>query len=321
MSKDFHCIVCGETCIDLPIKTVDRETPLSSQGTLLVEPIQPGTGGIVPNGGIAMAKMGLRTAAFGCVGDDDWANMLESRLTDAGLNTDLVVRSDRRSTSVTAILVDNGGEHTFAFHPGASALFNAELVRHHIDVFERSEFALFGYYGLFDEFAQELPILLKHIQSLGCRTAMDAAAGGGNLQPLDRILPFLDIYVPSLDEAKSQTGCSDPIQMIECFRQFAPNSLLGIKLGAEGAVLSEGGSDELIQIPPVTPGSEVIDTTGAGDCFYAGLICGLVNGMSVRDAGRLAAAAGSCAVTEFGATAGLPDFNTLCRMANISGTS
>ena len=136
------------------------------------------------------------------------------------------------------------------------------------------------------------------------------------MQPLDRILPHLDIYVPSYDEAQSQTGESDPQRMIAVFREFCQGGLLGVKLGDEGALLSPA-PDDWIQVPPVEPPGPVVDTTGAGDSFYAGLITGLSHGMSVYDAGRLGAAAGACCVTALGATAGLRSFEETRQLAGV----
>lgn len=317
MDRDFDCVVCGETCIDLTVRPVDRSQPLHVQGTLRVGPIQAGTGGIVPNSGMAMAKMGLRCAGFGCVGNDDWADLLTDRLKNAGMNADYIVRMPQQQTSATAILVDDSGDHTFAFHPGASTAFSAELVTEHLSLFERSRYALLGYYGLMSPGTEaSLAGVFRQIQQTGCRTALDSAAGGGELSPLDEILPWLDVYVPSYDEARSQTGCNEPREMVRVFRKFAPQALLGIKLGSHGAVLSPG-AEEWITVAPVTPPGDVVDTTGAGDCFYAGLICGLARGLSVSDAGRLAAAAGACSVTQPGATTGLPDFEALSSLAGL----
>ena len=320
MNRNFDCVVCGETCIDLTVRPVDRSRPLDAQGTLRVGPIQTGTGGIVPNSGMAMARLGLNCAGFGCVGDDDWATLLVDRLKKAGMNTESINRFSGHTTSVTAILVDESGEHTFAFHAGASSRFEAPLITHKLEMFERTKYALFGYYGLLPQLEADLPEILRQIRLRGCKTALDAAAGGGTLRPLDRILPHLDLYVPSFDEARSQTGCEDPRDMIRTFREFAPQALLGIKLGADGALLSPA-VNEWIDVVPCTPPGDVVDTTGAGDCFYAALICGFVRGFSVSDAGKLAAAAGACCVTKPGATAGLPDFKTLSRMAGVTPVS
>lgn len=314
MDREFDCVICGETCIDLTVRPIDRGQPLKRLGTLRVEPIQAGTGGIVPNSGTAMARMGMHCAAFGCVGDDHWATFLTERLAAAGLDTQLLLPLRARATSATAVLVDHNGEHTFAFHPGASAGCDASVIQQHISVFARSRYALFGYYGLMPHLESELAGIMQQVQSLGCRTALDSAAGGGTLSPLDQILPWLDVYVPSFDEAKSQTGCDDPEKMIRTFREYAPKALLGVKLGAGGALLSSS-EDHWIRVAAVKPPGNIVDTTGAGDCFYAGLICGLVRGMTVEDAGKLGAAAGACSVTMEGATAGLPEWSVLSRMS------
>lgn len=316
MGRDFDCVVCGETCVDLSVRPIDRSRPLLGQGLLRVEPIVAGTGGIVPNAGMALTRMGMACAGFGCVGDDNWADLVTARLNNAGMNTELILPLAGEATSVTAILGDDTGEHNFAFHAGASRRFDSGRIAPHLSVFKRSRFALFGYYGLMPQLEADLPDVLRRIRLQGCRTALDAAADGGRRQPLDQILPHLDLYVPSYDEAQSQTGCDDPEAMIRVFRDFAPEALLGVKLGADGALLSPA-ADTWIEVAAIPPPGDVVDTTGAGDCFYAGLICGLLRGCSVADAGKLAAAAGACAVTRAGATAGLPDFDVLGRIAGI----
>ena len=137
------------------------------------------------------------------------------------------------------------------------------------------------------------------------------------MQPLDKLLPHLDVYVPSRAEATHQTGKTDPQAIIETYRGCGAAGLLGVKLGDQGALLSptEG---QFLEIPPVQPPGPVLDTTGAGDCFYAGLLCGLLRGMTVEQAGRLGAATGACCVTGLGATAGLRSFSETAQLAGLS---
>ena len=75
---------------------------------------------------------------------------------------------------------------------------------------------------------------------------------------------------------------------------------------------------EYVDIPCVPAPGPVVDTTGAGDAFYAGLLTGLLRGMTVQQAGRLAAAAGACCVTGYGATAGLRDYQATAALAGNS---
>jgi sugar/nucleoside kinase (ribokinase family) len=162
----------------------------------------------------------------------------------------------------------------------------------------------------------DLPEIYARIRETGCRTALDAAGDGGGMQPLDRILPHLDIYVPSRAEAMRQTGQADPRAIIETYRAHGASGLVGVKLGSDGALLSPAPG-QFHAIRQVEPPGPVVDTTGAGDCFYAGLLAGLLRGMNVQDAGKLGAATGACCVTALGASAGLRDFGETARLAGV----
>ena len=78
---------------------------------------------------------------------------------------------------------------------------------------------LIGYYSLMPNLDPDLPETLAAIRQTGCRTAMDTAGDGGTMRPLDRILPHLDVYVPSHDEATHQTGETDPRKIIDVYRR------------------------------------------------------------------------------------------------------
>jgi fructokinase len=136
------------------------------------------------------------------------------------------------------------------------------------------------------------------------------------MQPLDRLLPHLDVYVPSMNEGSHQTGLEDPRTILKLYRDCGAPGLIGVKLGSKGALLSPAAG-EFIEIPAVPPPGAIVDTTGAGDCFYAGLLTGLLRGMDVARAGRLGAAAGACCVTALGATAGIRDFAATTALAGI----
>ena len=194
---------------------------------------------------------------------------------------------------------------------------DGRLFLDHIDLFARSRMALIGYYSLMPNLEGDLPEVLAAIRQTGCRTALDCAGSGGAMQPLDRILPHLDIYVPSLNEAVHQTGLADPRAILELYRSCGATGLLGVKLGSKGVLLS-AAADEYIEIPAVSPPGAIVDTTGAGDCFYAGLLTGLLRGMDVRSAGLLGTAAGACCVTALGATAGIRDFAATAELAGLT---
>jgi ribokinase len=142
------------------------------------------------------------------------------------------------------------------------------------------------------------------------RTAAIAAAAGAtvilNPAPADQPLPAsllrnLSILVPNETEACTLADATEPV--------IAAQRLLGLgvptivlTLGSQGAmIVQESGS---LHVPafPIVP----VDTTAAGDAFLGGLAVGLVDGLPLSEAVRLAAAAGALAATRAGAQPSLP---------------
>jgi len=318
MEKTIDCVVCGSCVVDILVRPVPLESPIGGGRLIITDPIAVTTGGLVSNSGIAMAKLGMKAAAFSYVGHDDWAAVVRQKFEAERLDASHLLTHPTAATSTTAVLIDPSGERSFAHCVGAPKLMRQQDFLDHLDLFARSRMALVGYYSLMPNLEEDLPELFARLRQMGCQTALDAAGDGGAMQPLDRILPHLDFYVPSLSEAVHQTGETDPRRILECFRGCGAPGLLGVKLGTQGALLSPADG-EFLSIDLVKAPGPVVDTTGAGDSFFAGLLVGLLRGMSLADAGRLGAATGACCVTALGATAGLRDFGATMRLAGLSG--
>ncbi len=314
--QDFDCVVCGSCVADLLVRPFPLEAGLGRSRTIVVEPIEATVGGLVANAGIAMARLGLRVAALGMVGDDAFGEMFRRRLEGEGISTDALQTTAAAPTTTAVVLIDRQGERSFAFHPGTTAAVDRRLLLDHLDLFARSRWALLGYYSLLPRLEGDLPEVLQKIRSAGCRTALDSAGDGGHLEPLDRALVHLDAYVPSRNEAAHQTGRSEPQAMLETYRACGARGLLGVKLGEHGALLSPG-PEQFIQVDPALPPEGVVDTTGAGDAFDAGLLAGLLAGLDTEAAGRLAAATAACCISARGATAGLRSRAATARLAGV----
>lgn len=312
MSSRFDCVVCGSCTIDLLIRPVNLAEALGTDRLHRVDPIQLSVGGIVSNAGITMAKLGLRVCAFSAVGQDQWGEIVRNEYRCNGLDTSKLQSRAELPTSVTAAMVDERGDRSFVHNQGAPKLLTARDFRDAMGVFAASRSMLLGYYPLLPAMLDDLAGLFREIRETGCLTALDAAGGGGSMKPLDEILPHTDVYVPSFTEASTQTGEKQPEKILDRYRSCGAPGILGVKLGSAGAVLS-AAAGEFVEIAPITPPGKVVDTTGAGDAFFAGLLYGLLNEMSVGAAGRLAAAAGAWSTTGIGATATCADLETLQR--------
>jgi sugar/nucleoside kinase (ribokinase family) len=215
------------------------------------------------------------------------------------------------------VLIDPSGERSFVHCVGAPRLLDKAAMVGQLDLFARSRAMLLGYYPLMTRLQTDLPEVLAAIRETGCLTAMDSAGDGGTMEPLARILPQLDFYIPNETEAAHQTGRGEPRAMVAAFREAGAKGWLGIKLGARGALLSPKAG-EFIDVSVVPAPGNVVDTTGAGDSFYGGLLAGVLRGLPPGDAGRLAAAAGACCVTGVGGSSAIRGYDETARLAGIS---
>ena len=316
MTKDLDCIVCGSCVVDVLVRPVDLETPIGGGRLVQAEPLELTTGGIVSNSGITLTRLGMRTAAFSYVGDDPWAEVIRRRYAAEGLTDEGLLTHPTGATSTTAVLIDPTGERSFLHCVGAPKLLDRAAFLDHLDLFARSKWMLLGYYPLLPNLIDDLPEVLAAIRATGCKTALDAAGDGGELDALLPVLPHLDLYVPSLAEAQHQTGEEDPRRIITRYREAGAPGLLGVKLGSRGVLLS-AVEDEYLEVAPTKAPGEVVDTTGAGDCFLGGLLAGLIRGMSPADAGKLGSATGACCVTCLGATAGIRSYEETAKLAGL----
>ncbi len=311
----IDCIVCGTCVADILVRPVPLSQPVGGGRLFHVEPIEVTTGGIVCNSGTAMQRLGLHVAASSLVGDDLWGSVVRSRLAAEGIDTAAIEPHATLATSTTAVLIDPSGERSFAHHVGAPHAIDLTFIKRQAAHFGKSRMALVGYFGLLPSLEPVLADALATIKATGCRVALETGGSGGTLEQLEPALKHVDIYVPSLDEAVHQTGLPDPKEIIDCYRRHGAEGIVGVKLGTRGTLLSPAAGD-VFEIPCVPAPGPVVDTTGAGDSFLAGLLTGLLRGMPLRAAGLLGAATAACCVTGLGATAGLRSFDDTLRLAN-----
>jgi sugar/nucleoside kinase (ribokinase family) len=310
MRKSLDLIVVGHVVADIIGRPVSLDRPIGHGKLYLSDAIELHTGGNVCNVGIAAARLGLRVGALGRVGDDDWGATAARRLRAAGVDLGGLITDKRGQTSATIVCVDPSGERSF-FHTGGcgNQLTAADIVAR-LSYIRRARAVCLGYHGLMPKLAPAWGTALRAIKRAAPRivTALDCVAGAKNFGQIARAMPWLDIFVPSLDEARSISGEDSPEKIIARFRSAGAPGVVGVKLGAEGCLLSEGDAPQsLVHVPPIRV-KKVVDATGAGDSWLAGFITARLRGFSLHCAGRFANAVGACCVQAIGASTGIRSF-------------
>jgi len=299
--------IFGLIVADVIAEPMNLRAPPKPGGLAFTNSVQLTTGGNVCNTGIAMAKLGMKVAAAGLVGNDVLGAAVTERLRQAGLDTSAVFTSDKGQTSATVVAVEPGGERCFFHTPGVTTLLDAAALRQCFPTFRKCKYVQIGYFGLLPALTPELPALLRELRAAApdTKVALETVTPVGPWRELEPILPHLDLFIPSRGEAVDLTGEHDPGKMIAAFRKHMKRGLIGIKLDAEGCLLDDGSAPAVL-VPAYKV--NVVDTTGAGDTWFAGLLTGLIRGMPLEQAGKLANRAAADCCTELGASAGVKSF-------------
>jgi sugar/nucleoside kinase (ribokinase family) len=305
--------IFGLIVADLIAEPMNLRSPPAPGGMQLLNSITLTTGGNVCNTGLAMAKLGMRVAAAGMVGKDVLGAAVLDRLQSAGVDTSAVITTDKAQTSATVVAVEPGGERCFFHTPGVTPLLDARVFRQCLPIFKQCAFVHVGYFGLLPSITPDLPQLFAELHSAAPNTkiALDTVNPPAPWELLQPIFPHLDIFAPSRTEAAALTNETDPAKMVAAFRRHMPTGLIGIKLDAEGCYLDD--TQRAVQIPPAK--ITVVDTTGAGDTWFGGLLTALRHNMPLDQAGRFANRVAADCCTALGASAGIRTFDeTLARI-------
>jgi ribokinase len=258
------------------------------------------TGGSAVNTSIALARLGVDVGLIGRVGQDALAAQALVDLSDAGVDTHLIQFDQAISTGIIFIAVTPDGERTMFGARGANSFTDPQILDE--DYFVNAQWFHFSGYTMLAEPQRSAALYALDLAiEAGCQVSLDVA-----LEPalraqhhIHRLLPSVDVILPNETELSLLTGGVNSRQ--------GPLQLL--KRGA-GAVVSKYGARGSEVITPnlqvSLPAFNVspFDTTGAGDCFNAGVILGRLAGLGWAAAAVLGNACGALATQRHGAAAG-----------------
>jgi sugar/nucleoside kinase (ribokinase family) len=298
---EFDLVVLGDCNPDL-VLTGDEVEPAFGQVERLVDAADlmiGGSGGIFAAGA---ARLGLRTAFVGMVGDDVFGRFMCAALSERGVDTSGIVIDPSLRTGITVILSRPGDRAILTF-PGTIA----ELDAAHVDpkLLTSTRHLHVASYFLQTSLAPSVPALFQRAHDAGATTSIDP-----NWDPDERwdggireLLATVDLFLPNAEEALRIAGVQDVRTAAESLAADGP--LTAVKLGAAGALAVDRSGHVAAEIPGL-PGVDPVDAVGAGDSFDAGVITGLLNGLTIERALALGCACGALSTQAIGGTSAQP---------------
>jgi sugar/nucleoside kinase (ribokinase family) len=306
-------VVClGILVADVIARPVDE---LPHGAVSLMDEISVHGGGCALNTATGLARLGLSALVVGKVGEDTLGDFLIGLLAERGLETRGVLRDPAVPTSATVVLVDRAGERSFLHLPGANGALGAEELAP--EIFAGRALHVAGALVMPALDGAPTAGLLAEAQRRGVHTSLDTVYDAtGHWERVQPCLPHLDLLMASLAEAQGISGEQEPASAAAWFRDRGVAEV-ALKLGPDGCYVAGAEFEGDVPAFPV----HVVDGTGAGDAFAAGVIYGRLAGWPLVDAARLANAAGALATTAVGATEGLLDLDETLAFAGLGAAA
>jgi sugar/nucleoside kinase (ribokinase family) len=360
-------IVAGHICLDIfpQLTSISREAFEQSflPGHLIeCGPAALATGGAVSNVGLGLHRLGVPVKLMGKIGADLFGQAVR-QIVEAqgpGLADGLIV-DPAGATSYTVIINPPEVDRIFLHYPGPNDTFSAADVRY--DLTAAAQVFHFGYppvmRRMYEADGAELIEIFRRVRADGVTTSLDMAfpdpaapAGRADwVKILRRVLPYVDIFLPSVEEILFMLRRPAYEDLYRCYgadllEGITPELLsslgdellamgvkiVGLKLGHRGFYLRTADRAAMARLGRAAPRdpaawadleiwtpcfqAEVVGTAGAGDATVSGFLAGLLRGLSPVEAAIAAVAVGACCVEAADTLSGIrPWDETLRRVA------
>lgn len=318
MNRTFDLLVVGDANPDVVVGPVTRPLAFGQRERLVP------SGSLLLGGSAAImacgaARLGLRVAFAGRVGDDAAGAFVRGALAERGVDTGALVTDPDRPTPLTAVLTaagTTGTDRAILTAPGCLAATGPDDVPGGLLSAARHVHA--ASFFLMPRLAAGLAGLFAEARGHGVTTSLDTnddPEDRWDHRLLDPVLAVTDILLPNAAEARALAGRPPGTGLAEAAGALAGHGpLVVVKDGADGALAHDGRSALHGAAVPADP----VDTVGAGDSFDAGFVTAVLKGLDRPSALAVAAACGALSTRSHGGTAAQPTWAEAVAAANLT---
>ncbi|ACX52039.1 PfkB domain protein [Ammonifex degensii KC4] len=286
---------CGALNVDYLFAT----ELLVTDGETFCHPVTRQPGGSAANTIYGLSKLSFPCAFVGAVGDDPDGRLALEALAEVGVNTRAVKVREGRGTGKVFAFVDPKGRRALYVSPDANLTLTLddmlEALTPEVRWVHCSSFAGDPPFEAQREFVSRLP------EEVGFSFAPGALYARRGLKELEPMLYRCTLLFLTQAELETMTGEGVLLNGARLLLNLGVRVVV-VTLGGEGSVVvTPGGCDYQTALA-----QRVVDTTGAGDGFAAGMLYGYLKGWPLELAHRLASIVAAFVVENWGARAGMP---------------
>lgn len=288
-------VVVGSMNMDLVVTMERMPRPGETVRGQRIDYIPGGKGA---NQAVGCAQLGADVTMIGAVGDDAFGRVMRSGMEERGISVQSVKILPAVATGTASIFIAEE-DNCIAVVPGANDQVSPEMVDRYEEVIAKSDVVVVQLEIPLATVERALAVAKQH----GVTTVLNPAPA--SCLPAS-ILAAADYITPNESEFDTLTGETSPDESSLLAAMQRWQSEYGgqviVTRGKAGSSFVQDGRLHTSSAPKV----DVVDTTGAGDCFNAALCYGLASGWALPKTVSFAVRAASLSVTRFGAQAGMP---------------
>lgn len=314
MKTQIKPVLCvGDLVADIVTQPV-RQIPLPGEA-VVTGGITITSGGNSLNTAVALHRMGDQVSIGGSIGDDGLGELLLRHLQDLGLDVESVVKEKGKSTASTIILRGEGEDRRYVMDLGVGADFTGASLSQ--DLIPTNGVVLVAGYLKLSAWDDQLLIdFLKEARRRKNKTVLNVCLVKNSDVDPSRVLPllkYIDVFLPNLEEASAITR-EDVLDNQAKTLLSAGAKNIAITLGDQGLYASNGNSEINLGAYQVN----VIDPSGCGDCFTAGLIAGIRRNWDFLESLKFGSATGALCGTALGCTTGIRPFHEIQKFMEVN---
>lgn len=305
--KRFDILALGELNADLILNKVDGEPEIGKEKFAqdMILTLGSSTAIFAAN----IASLGANTAFVGMIGKDSFGDLVKSSLKSKGVDTSLLIETDKAATGATIVLNYNEDRAMVTYQGTMDMMSFADINK---GVFSQTRHVHISSIFLQSGIKKDLIEILSYAKKCGVTTSLDT-----QWDPIEKwdfdyvhILPLVSIFIPNEKELLLLTASASLEEAIKKIRPFINTCV--IKRGSKGSLLiQEDAKNDM----PAFLNTEVVDAIGAGDSFNAGFIYQYIQGKSLIDCQRFGNLTGAINTTAAGGTGAFSSKENIIQIA------